>query len=123
MGKENYHVTDEAFALFAEKYPNVRRSDVEALLTQEMLVGLARRAQQSEVEALKNQALNTMGTGQEMAFADLESRMLKASLSDGRHALKEIMEKTPTVAPLCSDGTKMKDQGRKKKHHDNTGAR
>jgi hypothetical protein len=41
--------------------------------------------------------------------------MLRASLSDGRQALKEIIEKTPVEAPLCSDGVKMKNQGREKK--------
>jgi hypothetical protein len=45
----------------------------------------------------------------------LHHSALEASLSDGRQALKEIMKRMPIEAPLRSDGTKMKNQGRKKK--------
>jgi len=41
--------------------------------------------------------------------------MLDASLLDGCQALKEIIEKIPVEVPLCNDGTKMKNQGIKKK--------
>jgi hypothetical protein len=121
--RNKYHMTDEAFASFAEKYPNVKRSDVEELLAQELLAARADQTQQSEIEFLKGAALQSMGTDQEMRFSDIESGMLKASLADGRQALKDIMEKTPTQAPMCNDGAKMKDQGRKKKHNDSAGAR
>ena len=114
MGNSRYRMTDEAFATFAEKYPNVKRSDVEELLSHEIFVTMAERARGSEIEFLKSRALSAMGTEREMKFPDIESGMLKASLSDGRQALKEIIEKTPVEAPSCSDGTNMKDQGIKK---------
>jgi hypothetical protein len=122
MKNNRYQITDEEYATFAEKYPNVKRSDVEELFAQKILTDMAYRAQRSEIEYLKNKAIETMGTAQEMRFSDIETGMLKASLSDGRDALKEIMEKTPIESPTCSDGTKMKDQGRKKKHYDDIGA-
>ena len=115
MAKNICQLTDEEFASFAEKYPNVKRSDVEELIVQKILADTAFRAQQSEIEFLKNKALNAMGTDHEMKFSDIESGMLKASLSAGRQALKEIMEKTPVEAPSCGDGTKMKNQGHEKK--------
>ena len=121
--RDKYHMTDEAFASFAEKYPDVKRSDVEELLTQEIFTTRANQAQQTEVEFLKSKALKSMGTDQEMRFLDIESGMLKASLADGRQALKDIMEKMPTETPMCDDGTRMKDQGRKKKHNDGARAR
>jgi len=115
MAWEKYHMTDEGYASFAKKYPGVKRSDVEELLAQEMHAARAFQAQRSEIEFLKTKALKAMGTDQEMRFPDIEAGMLKASLSDGRQALKEIMEKTPIDLPICEDGTKMKDQGLKKK--------
>ena len=66
---------------------------------------------------------DAMGTDQEMRFSDIESGMLRASLADGRQALKDIIEGIPIEVPSCDDGTMMKNQGRKKKHHDSTGAR
>jgi hypothetical protein len=122
MTNNRYRMTDEAFALFAKKYPQVDRSDVEEMIAQEMLTAMAYRAQRSEIEALKNKALAAMGTDQEMKFSDIESGMLRASLSDGRQTLKDIIESTPVEAPRCGDGTKMEDQGLKKKHHDGAGA-
>ena len=122
MANNGYHLTDEEFASFAEKYPNVKRSDIDDLFAQKILADKAYRAQRSEIEFLKNTALGKMGTDQEMKFSDVESGMLRASLADGRQALKEIMEKTPVEAPSRSDGAKMRDQGRKKKHHDYAGA-
>jgi len=121
MAKNEYSMTDEAFASFAKKYPNVKRSDVEELLAREMLTATAHRVQRSEIEFLKNKALEAMGTEKEMKFSDIESGMLRASLSDGRQALKEIIEKTPVEVPSCSDGTKMRDKGRKKKLNDDAG--
>jgi hypothetical protein len=115
MAKKGYWITDEEFASFAEKYPNVKRSDVEDLVAQKLLISTINRLKRSEIESLKKQALGVMGTDQEMNFSDIESRMLEASLSDGRQALKEIIEKIPIETPLCSDGTKMKNQGIKKK--------
>jgi len=115
MANDIYRITDKEFACFAEKYPNVKRSDVEELFAQKMLTDIALRAQRSEIEFLKSKALGAMGTDREMNFSDIESGMLRASLSDGRQALKEIMEKTPVEAPSCSDGAKMKNQGREKK--------
>ena len=58
-----------------------------------MYAGMAERAQQSEIELLRNKALGAMVTEREMKFSDIESGMLRVSLSDGRQALKEIMEK------------------------------
>jgi hypothetical protein len=121
MVKSRHRITDEAFADFAKKYPNVKRSDIEEIVTQEILADKAMRAQRAEIEFLKNKALDAMGTEHEMKFSDIESGMLRASLSDGRQALKEILERTPVEAPSCSDGTKMKNQGRKKKHNVNPG--
>ena len=115
MTNNRCYLTDDEFASFAEKYPNVKRSDIEELVSQKMLADMAYRAQRSEVEFLKNKALGAMGTDKEMNFSDIESGMLKASLSDGRQALKEILEKTPVEAPSCSNDAKMKNQGRKKK--------
>jgi hypothetical protein len=115
MAKKGYCMTDETFASFAEKYPNVKRSDVEDLFAHELFKTMANRLQCSEIESLKSKALGMMGTDQEMSFSDIERRMLQASLSDGRQALEEIIEKIPVEAPLRSDGTKMKNQGRKKK--------
>ena len=115
MTKKGYCMTDETFASFAEKYPNVKRSDVEALFAQELFKTTINQLQRSEVENLKNKALGVMGTDQEMSFSDIERGMLEASLSDGRQALKEIMEEISIEAPLRSDGTKMKNQARKKK--------
>jgi len=121
MANSEYHMTDEAYDLFAEKYPNVKRSDIEELFVREILTGTAYQAQRSEIEFLKSRALDAMGTDREMRFSDIESGMLRASLSDGRQALKEIMEKTPVETPSCSDGTAMKNMGRKKKLDDDTG--
>jgi hypothetical protein len=115
MAHNKYFMTDESFESFAEKYPNVKRSDVEDLFAQELLNSTVNRVQRSEIESLKSKALGVMGTDQEMKFSDIESGMLMASLSDGRQALKEIMENIPVEAPTCTDGTKMKDQGSKKK--------
>jgi F0F1-type ATP synthase alpha subunit len=114
-------MTDEEFAEFAKRLPNLTRSfinEIEDILTQKVYADMAIRIQLSEIEQLKNKALNSMGTDSEMKFSDIEAGMLKASLSDGRQALKEIMEKTPVEAPSCSDGTEMKNQGCKKKHND-----
>ena len=91
-----YRMSDEEFADFARKHPGVTRdeiSKIEELLTQKMHADMALRAQLSEVELLKSKALGAMGTDSEMRFSDIESGMLRASLSDGRQALKEIMEK------------------------------
>ena len=118
MVKDIYRMTDEEFADYEKKHPYATRSDVneiEELLTQKVYADMALHARLSEIELLKNKALDAMGTDNEMKFSDIESGMLKASLSDGRQALKEIMEKTPVEAPLCNDGTKMRNQGRKKK--------
>ena len=118
MKKYVYRMNDEEFAALVKKYPNATRSvvnEIEELLTQKMQADMALRAQLSEIELLKRKALGAMGTDSEMRFSDIESGMLCASLSDGRQALKEILEKTPVEAPSCSDGTKMKNQGRKKK--------
>jgi len=114
MRNNDFRLTKKEFANFSKKYPNVKQSDVEELFVRKLLTDKAYQAQQSEIEFLKNKALGAMGTDQEMDFSDIESGMLKASLTDGRQALKEIMERTPVEAPLCSDGTKMKDQGIKK---------
>ena len=118
MKKNVYRMDDEEFAAFAEKYPNISRNDInelEELLTQKMYADMALSTRLSEIELLKSKALGAMGTDNEMRFSAIESGMLRASLSDGRHALKEIMEKTPVEVPACSDGTKMKNQGREKK--------
>jgi hypothetical protein len=115
-------MTDEEFASFAKKYPNVERSDVEEIIAKKMFTTIGLGAQISEIETLRKKALGTMGTDQEMEFSDIELGMLRASLADGQRALKDIMESIPVEAPLCDDGTKMKDQGRKKKHHDSAGA-
>jgi hypothetical protein len=122
MKNNNLRLTDDEFASFAKKYPNVKRGDVEELLAHKMLTDMAYRSQRSEIDFLKNIALGAMGTDKEMSFSDIEAGMLKASLSDGRQALKEILEATPVEAPMCDDGTKMRDQGVKKKLHDNPGA-
>jgi len=114
-------MSDEAFASFSEKYPQVKRSDVEEMFAKEMLAAKAFSVQRSEIEFLKNKALGAMGTNHEMKFSDIESGMLRASLSDGRQALKEIIDKTPIETPSCNDGEKMKNQGRKKKHNDDSG--
>ena len=115
LAMDKYHIADAAFASFAEKYPDVKRNDVEELLTQEIFAAQAYQTQQSEIGFLKSKALEAMGTDQEMRFTDIEAGMLRASLADGRQALKDIMEKIPFEVPLCEDGAKMKDQGRKKK--------
>ena len=115
MANNEYRMADKAYAAFAEKYPNVKRSDVEEMFAKEMLAAKAYQVQRSEIEFLKSKALAAMGTDGEMNFSDIESGMLRASLSDGRQALKEIMEKTPVEKPLCGDGTQMKNQGREKK--------
>ena len=120
MGKNVYRMTDEEFADYVKRHPYATRSDiseVEELLTHKMQADMALHAQLSEIELLKNKALGAMGTAGEMRFSDIESGMLRASLSDGRQALKEIIEKTHVEAPPCSDGTKMKNQGREKKHN------
>jgi hypothetical protein len=123
MRDKHYTLSDEEFAAFYKKYPQIERRDLEELVTKKTLEAMGLQAQRSEIEAIRGMALDRMGTAQEMEFTDIESRMLQASLSDGCRALKEILENTPVEAPLCEDGTKMKDQGRKKKHHDNAGAR
>ena len=115
MAKKGYCMTDEEFSSFAEKYPNVKRSDVEDLVAQMLFKTTINQLQHSEIASLKNKALGVMGTDQEMSFSDIEKRMLNASLSDGRQALKEIIEKIPVEVPVCNDGTKMKNQGIKKK--------
>lgn len=126
MTKNIYHVSDEEFAEYAKTHPNVTRSDIdeiEELLAHKMYADMALRARLSEIERLKNKALGAMGTDSEMRFSDIESGMLRASLADGRQALRDIIEKTPTETPMCDDGTKMKNQGRKKKRNDRAGAR
>ena len=121
MAKNKYRISDKTFATFAKKYPDVKRSDVEEMISQEIFAATAERYQKSEIEILKNKAIGTMGTSQEMRFSDIESGMLKASLADGRQALTEIIGKIPVETPKCSDGTKMENQGSKKKHHDDAG--
>jgi F0F1-type ATP synthase alpha subunit len=124
MKNSVYRMSDEEFATFTQKHPSVTRNDInelEELLTQKMYSDMALRNQRSEIELLKNKALGAMGTDREMRFSDIESGMLRASLSDGRQALKEILAETPDETPTCSDGTKMKNQGCKKKHHDDSG--
>ena len=111
-------MNDEEFNSFSKKHPNVTRNainEIEEILTQKMYSEMALRTQLSEIELLRNKALGSMGTDNEMKFSDIELGMLKASFSDGRQALKEIIEKTPIETPLCNDGTKMKNQGREKK--------
>jgi len=118
MKRNNMRMTNEEYDLFIKSHPNVKQSDIrdmEDILLQRMYGEMAFRAQNSEIEFLKNKALRAMGTDGEMKFSDIESGMLQASLSDGRNALKEILEKTPVEAPTRADGTKMKNQGRKKK--------
>ena len=118
MGINVYRMTDEQFAEYSKKHPGVTRNDIkeiEELLAQNMFTDMALHARLSEIELLKSKALGAMGTAQEMRFSDIEAGMLRASLADGRQALKEIMEKTPVEAPLSSDGTKMENKGRKKK--------
>ena len=115
MAMDVHRMTDDEFAAFSKKYPNVQRSDVEDIVSAKVFAAMVRRTRQSEVEALRSKAMDAMGTDHEMSFSDVESGMFKASLADGRQALKDIMEKTPIEVPLCADGTKMKDQGRKKK--------
>jgi len=109
-------MTDEEFSSFAEKYPNVKRSDVEDLVAQMLFKNTVNQLKHSEIESLKNKALGMMGTDQEMSFSEIEKRMLNACHLDGCQALKEIIEKIPVKVPLCNDGTKMKNQGIKKKH-------
>ena len=118
MGKSVYRMTDGEFADYVKRHPYATRSDIseiEKLLTQKMYADMALRTQLSEIEQLKNKALGAMGTSGEMSFADVELGMLKASLSDGRQALKEILEKTSVETPMCDDGAQMKNQGREKK--------
>ena len=115
MAMDVHRMADEEFAAFSKKYPNVQRSDIEDVVSAKVFAAMAQRTRQSEVEALRSKALDAMGTDHEMSFYDVESGMLNACLADGRQALKDIMEKIPVEAPLCSDGTKMKDHGRKKK--------
>ena len=115
MSNKKYQITDEDFASFAKKYPDMKRNDIEDLFARATFATKAESAQRSEIALLKSKALSAMGTENEMRFSDIETLMLKASLLDGRHALKEIIEKIPVETPLCKDGTKMKNQGRKKK--------
>ena len=118
MKKSVYRISDEEYRILASKYPNMTRSEVneiEGLLAEKMYADNAFYARTSEIELVKNKALGAMGTDNEMSFSDIERGMLTASLSDGRKALKEIMEKTPVEVPLCSDSTPMKNQGREKK--------
>jgi hypothetical protein len=76
MSKKGYFMTDKTFASFAEKYPNVKKNDVKALLAQELFKTTINRLQHSEIENLKNKALGVMGTDQEMNFSDIEKKML-----------------------------------------------
>ena len=118
MKKSIYRMSDEEYADFAKRHPGVTRGDVneiEEILTQKIYADMALRTRLSEIEQLKKKAIGAMGRESEMKFSDIESGMLIASLSDGREALKEIMEKIPVETPSCSDGTKMKNQGSKKK--------
>ena len=116
--KSVYRISDEEYSVLVSNYPNTTRSEVNEiaeLLAEKMYADIALCARTSEIEQLKNKALCAMGTDSEMSFSDVEMGMLRASLSDGRQALKEIMEKTPVEVPLCSDSTQMKNQGREKK--------
>jgi len=115
MANSGYRMSDEGFAALAKKYPDLKRSDIESVVSEDLLKDMAFHARRSEIDFLKNKALGAMGTDREMSFSEIEAGMLKASLSDGRQALKEILEKTPVETPLCDDGTKMNDRGRKKK--------
>ena len=124
MKKRKYLMSDEEFAALSQKYPNLTQSDVSEiveLLAEKVYADMALHAQQSEIEQLKSKALGAMGTDGEMRFSDIELGMLRASLSDGRQALKEIMESAPVETPSGSDGIKMENQGRKKKHNDGSG--
>jgi hypothetical protein len=114
-------MSDEAYNAFVQKYPSMKREDVEEIVSTDMLKAAAIGIQHSEIEFLRRKALDAMGTDHEMKFSDIESGMLRASLTDGRQALKEIMEKMPVETPACSDGKKMKNQGRKKNNNDDTG--
>jgi hypothetical protein len=124
MANKDYHITADEFASFANKHPNVSRSDInelERILKRKILADMALDSRQSEIESLRGKAIGAMGTDREMRFSDIESEMLRASLADGRHALKEIIEQMPTETPTCQDGSKMRDRGRKKKRDDSLG--
>jgi hypothetical protein len=124
MSKKTSYLTEKELADFREKYPNVTEEDIsklEKLILEKQYTDLAMNARSSEIEMLKNKALGAMGTKDEMSFSTIEAGMLKASLSDGRNALKEILEATPVEAPRDSDGTTALNQGRKKKHINNSG--
>jgi hypothetical protein len=70
----------------------------------------------SEIENLRVAALSSMGTPGEMSFGDIERGMLRASLSDGREALKDIIENMPVSAPLPEEGTTVRNRGKGKKN-------
>jgi hypothetical protein len=116
--KKTYnHLNESELLALAEKYPGIDRNaidEIEIILSQKSCSEKAEQARISEVEVLRKKALELMGTSGEMKFSDIESGMLRASLSDGRQALKDILETMPVKVPVSSDGTKAKNMGRKK---------
>jgi hypothetical protein len=125
MSKKVSYLTDKEIASFKEKYPNVTDEEISELvklILEKQYTDLAMDTRSSEIEKLRRKALGAMGTKDEMRFSDVEAGMLKASLSDGRNALKEILEATPVEAPRSSDGTATLNQGSKKKHINDSGA-
>ena len=68
------------------------------------------------MDHFKKLAISSLGTDNEIKFDDAERGFLKAALADGKAGFKEFIESIPVEAPICDDGTKMRDCGIEKKN-------
>jgi len=95
------------------KYPDV---DIQAKIASRLPGFDVQNLYRSEIEKLKASALSSMGTPEEMSFNDIELGMLQAALSDGRGALKDIIEAIPVDVPVPAEGTTVRNRGKGKKN-------
>ena len=103
---------DKQVEALAASYPG---EDVELKIIARLTKKRREEIRRSEVESFKQYAISTLGTEHEIAFNDAERGFLQASLADGRSGFKEFIESIPVDAPTCEDGTKMTNEGIKKK--------
>ena len=103
---------DKHIELFSATHPG---QDVELIILNKLLKKRGEEIRRSEIDNFKRHAISTLGTDHEIAFNDAERGFLEASLADGRAGLKEFIESIPVEAPVCEDGTKMKNNGIQKK--------
>ena len=97
----------------SKKYPNVNIKE----LSLDEALKKANENKKSEMMEFKAKVESTFGTDHEMKFFDIESGLYFAMLADGRHVMKDIMEKIPVEHPVDAENKKMSNRGNEKKHN------